>query len=1061
MANAYSILHNYATDLYTPNYQLIGSVLQYKQGKLNANRKNLQTLYNQLSIIDVAKQEDQDYVEGRLNAARDITNKYSALDLSHDSFANDLVGKLSEVIDDNVKNAVIGTRIYRNEQKAWNKLKEDKPELYNDTNRKYAERASDAWLNDGKTGSKYRGGGGVIEYDDYQKRWQESIPEISKALGDNYEYVALENGSGMFVDKVTRRAADRGTLSNIMDSILGEKGRRQQTIDAWGRYDGADAGDIKSEYDSFLNPKIDEADRKIKGLEALVKSSTGQEKEMYQASLDSWKERKISYVNNSFDNLVKKNGEAGVTMAYQTMFAGQVKEPWLDVYSYDEKVVDRKVDDNHVKTLEFQEKIREFNLNYDLKLKELEKKGTKGTKGTKGVEGHVDSEGNPTIIEEDLSLVDLKEGEIDNFANYQKTYYEGVKDLKGVVGNLSMAQLVDVGHQLSGRDFSNSDKITIKVNGKDKEINFLNSDGTENGNRQKLLSYMDKSFNSTPEVRAIREQILKDVESIQNRLVEEISVNPDIASDFAKFNKEIKRVGGTDDNPIYDIVDVKSGNRYVELLKKASSSEGLTEDEQLTLDMYSTIHYIGDPKLDNSISREAYVAFRQEMVDKIGYKAFSKMPQSHKDIRSAGFSSSYDGDKFSNTLSNKAKAGYDKNPSMYKPGAKYFDKILELTNNGITEDFISKLEVKKDESRNGNKLLEAYSDYVTADSEDNKRKAEKALQAVITSIEKTRGFITKTSTNDDAYLSQLGSYDVSTDKNGKSSFTNMINESNKRKSVAYEPSLEGSFFAPEVPQYLVRTEDSSYESLSELIQSKTGDEVKGPISIAVDIDQRGVRTGKGIIYKYTNKDGDIINIKDEGDSDKYLSEYAVAQIGIPFSQLGRTPYDGKFGKHAPKIQLGGSKASQKVEERVSQTLARGGQVLAMNNKDLVTGILEAAGEISPLKKAEVAQDIIDFRGGRYNFTLESDNDDYQYKIKMWRDGKLVNEKAVTNSFSEQELSMFIGNQADFNSGNMGVLYYKHALFNDYLNNKVMKSEIDAELQISKAEVETLLNQHGQ
>ena len=35
MANAYSHLHNYAQDLYTPHFDLIGQVLQYKQGKLD------------------------------------------------------------------------------------------------------------------------------------------------------------------------------------------------------------------------------------------------------------------------------------------------------------------------------------------------------------------------------------------------------------------------------------------------------------------------------------------------------------------------------------------------------------------------------------------------------------------------------------------------------------------------------------------------------------------------------------------------------------------------------------------------------------------------------------------------------------------------------------------------------------------------------------------------------------------------------------------------------------------------------------------------------------------
>ena len=83
---------------------------------------------------------------------------------------------MSDVVDDNVKNAVISTRIYKSEQASWGKLKETSPEKYSQTNHAYAQQGADAWLSDGSTGSKYQGGGGVIEYVDVQGKLAKRNP---------------------------------------------------------------------------------------------------------------------------------------------------------------------------------------------------------------------------------------------------------------------------------------------------------------------------------------------------------------------------------------------------------------------------------------------------------------------------------------------------------------------------------------------------------------------------------------------------------------------------------------------------------------------------------------------------------------------------------------------------------------------------------------------------------------------------------------------------------------------------------------------------------------------
>ena len=61
MASSYSPQISYeGFQKYTPNFQLISTALQYKQGKLDANRQKLQAVRNQCGMLDVAKDADKD-----------------------------------------------------------------------------------------------------------------------------------------------------------------------------------------------------------------------------------------------------------------------------------------------------------------------------------------------------------------------------------------------------------------------------------------------------------------------------------------------------------------------------------------------------------------------------------------------------------------------------------------------------------------------------------------------------------------------------------------------------------------------------------------------------------------------------------------------------------------------------------------------------------------------------------------------------------------------------------------------------------------------------------------
>ena len=92
MASSYSSINDYSNlTLYTPDYNLLQTALQYKQGQLDQNRAKLQQVRDQFGALDVVKDEDQKYLDDRLQKVTEITNKYAGLDLSSDALTNSLV----------------------------------------------------------------------------------------------------------------------------------------------------------------------------------------------------------------------------------------------------------------------------------------------------------------------------------------------------------------------------------------------------------------------------------------------------------------------------------------------------------------------------------------------------------------------------------------------------------------------------------------------------------------------------------------------------------------------------------------------------------------------------------------------------------------------------------------------------------------------------------------------------------------------------------------------------------------------------------------------------------
>ena len=629
MASSYSMLNDYSNlTLYTPDYNLLQTALQYKQGKLDENRAKLQSIRDQFGSLDVVKDGDQKYLDERLQKVTDITNKYAGLDLSSDALTNSLIGNMNQVIDETVKTAVVSTKRLRNEQKEWEDKRKNKPEKYSDLNYAFAMRKANSWINDGKTGSSYGGGGGFIEYRDVNKKIQDALPKAIELIKSKR---VQEVNTGQAIGGIaTIESVDRGMLSEAIDSLLDEKDRLQLRINAWGQYDALPDEELKSVFDEKQAPKIKEANSNITTLESLIKSTKSQsEKDSYTSALNSWKGRKQELEDMTYEKYIGEDG-LGKDSLYTNVYMDEFKSGFLNAYSYGDRMTELKVNEIQKANKEYQLKVAEYGLS-QAKLNEqirhnksMEtytelglklKYGTGDGVGTGGWQRSGDAS----------KPINLEESTKGAFENHQ-AYLRG---LDGTVRNSIKSKLnlddAAVDKLMRNKDFiaqlktgSLAGKNEILVGGKTIKLDA--------NLKKKLIEYKDE-FLDTPE---IKKEVFTDIDNMMKTVRSSYrkGINSGNASidNLPNFNIKYKK----NSNGTYTIVkrtgdEVSSANRYAYLLKMEKQGK-LSETDKRDLKLYSTLHLMNDPSVDQSKKSllKEYVQYTLlGDVDQAGYKNIS------------------------------------------------------------------------------------------------------------------------------------------------------------------------------------------------------------------------------------------------------------------------------------------------------------------------------------------------------------------------------------------------------------------------------------------------------
>jgi len=258
----------------TTPVQAMVAVGMQKEQDFKQGIAKVQSYVDTIAGLDIAKEEDKQYVSTKLNEVKEGIAKNLSGDFSDSRITNQIGGAAVHIYKDPVvQNATVSTANYRKgiadieaAQKAGKSDKNNEDYYYNEANK---------WLTDKTPGTKFSGS--FIEYTDIMKRIRENV----SAAGIDSRYVEQmyeTDGNGkLLLDKnnhlipaLTMSAlttdSNAKQVQSIVANVLKEGNIQQQIqVDGWANTRNIQPSAI---YESFL---MDFAARDVDAQEALLK----------------------------------------------------------------------------------------------------------------------------------------------------------------------------------------------------------------------------------------------------------------------------------------------------------------------------------------------------------------------------------------------------------------------------------------------------------------------------------------------------------------------------------------------------------------------------------------------------------------------------------------------------------------------------------------------------------------------------------------------------------------------------------------------------------------------
>lgn len=274
MASQYSILRNYGKYVSPYNMDVMMQGMGYMQQKIDTNRQAINEYADYIINSDIAKPQDREYLQNRLNGLiQDVNNVYRKSNLASDGIARSIQTRLGEALDTRVLNAIAGTREIRSFSEKMEDMKLNNPKMYSPINEAEAFAGAVAWMNDGQVGTRldpihY------TPYTDYHAEVDEKMKNFISLNKGKKIQIPVTDANGNRTGETRELYVDEMSYAQVRDiamASISENGKAQMQLE--GRYmarTNPDLFNVQSTSD-FLKGYIDDFSVKEESIRAKLK----------------------------------------------------------------------------------------------------------------------------------------------------------------------------------------------------------------------------------------------------------------------------------------------------------------------------------------------------------------------------------------------------------------------------------------------------------------------------------------------------------------------------------------------------------------------------------------------------------------------------------------------------------------------------------------------------------------------------------------------------------------------------------------------------------------------
>lgn len=368
MANAFDQVQNRRVTGTGVDIKFAFEVAQIQEGKYNAGRDKIDKYLSELTQIDIAKQEDKDYLYNRISNVVNSINQGGGVNFASGNELRSVMGHVDQVYDQNVMNAISGTRNLRKLQGEISTIKEKNPELYSELNEYDALQGAYSWLNDGQVGTTYAGDS-YTPFTDVEKIVSKDMAELRKQAPEKTITMPVYDDQGNPTGRMVTKKIKELTYDDVRSytfSRLGVNEKKQLEINGKYLYGNVPVQSKLGILKRNTEDRVTMIDSKIKSLEAQLKHNNSLNSDDVLNQIDQLKGEKQNYIN-SFQKVVSNPNDLDYEFAKEDLV-----NKMADAYAFRDYEVEYSEDTAYykAKNLELDEmkhnfEVQSFNKEFD------------------------------------------------------------------------------------------------------------------------------------------------------------------------------------------------------------------------------------------------------------------------------------------------------------------------------------------------------------------------------------------------------------------------------------------------------------------------------------------------------------------------------------------------------------------------------------------------------------------------------------------------------------------------------------------------------------------------